>query len=201
MKIFSAESLVTNGGLLLVFAFVFGQTGLFFCFFLPSGALMFTAGVFTATGALPYNIFVVCILLIVAAMLGNITGYSFGRKAGPVLYKRKDSKFFKQEHLKAAEKFYEKWGGIASTAALFFPIVRTFAPIVAGMVRMKFLRFAGFSFIGSIAWVSSFVLAGYLIGSVPAVKEYAGYVVLGIVVLVTTPIVITIIKKWKSLKK
>src|SRR5205809_5364885 len=109
LKIFDIEALIRFGGLLLVFLAVYGQTGLFFCFFLPSGALMFTSGVFVASGDMHQNIFIVCILLIVAAQLGNITGYWFGRKTVPLLYKRKDSKFFRQEHLKAAEKFYHKY--------------------------------------------------------------------------------------------
>ena len=201
LKIFDAESLIRNGGLLLVFLFVFGQTGLFFCFFLPSGAVMFTAGVFTATGILHYDIATICSLLIFAAVLGNITGYWFGRKTGPLLYKRKDSKFFKQEHLKAAESFFTKYGGLASAGALFFPIVRTFAPIVAGMVKMNFYRYMLFSFIGSLLYVLSFVLAGYLIGSIPALKEYISYIVILIIVVVTIPIVIGIIKKLKKAGK
>jgi membrane-associated protein len=197
LKIFTTEMLVRNGGLLLVFLFVFGQTGLFFCFFLPSGALMFTAGVLASTGVLPYNIFVICALLVLAAVLGNGTGYWFGRKAGPMLYKRKNSKFFRPEHLAAATNFYENWGRLASAGALFFPIIRTFAPIVAGMVKMKFARFIFFAFIGSVLWVTGFVLAGYLVGRIPILKEYMSYVVIAIIIVVTTPIVIGIVRKLK----
>ena len=159
---------------------------------------MFTAGVFTATGILHYDIVTICSLLILAAVLGNITGYWFGRKTGPLLYKRKDSKFFKQEHLKAAESFFTKYGGLASAGALFFPIVRTFAPIMAGMVKMSFYRFVLFAFIGSVLYVLSFVFAGYLIGSIPALKEYISYIVILIIVVVTIPIVIGILKKLKK---
>lgn len=198
LKIFTTESLVRNGGLLLVFLFVFGQTGLFFCFFLPSGALMFTAGVFAATGVLPYNIFVICSFLILAAVLGNTTGYWFGRKTGPLLYKRTNSKFFRPEHLAAATKFYESWGRLASAGALFFPIIRTFAPILAGMVKMRFASFIFFALIGSALWVTGFVLAGYLLGRIPALKEYINYIVIAIIILVTTPIVIGIVRKLKK---
>lgn len=128
---FDAESLIRYGGLLIVVLAVYGQTGLFFCFFLPSGALMFTAGVFVASASLDYNIVMVCCLLIVAALAGNVTGYWFGRKTGPLLYNR-DSKFFKQKHLKAAEIFYTKYEGVALAAGPFFPIIRTFSPIVEG---------------------------------------------------------------------
>ena len=102
---------------------------------------MFTAGVFIASGKLQYNIITVCILMIAAAVLGNITGYGLGWKAGPLLYKRKESKFFRRQHLQAAENFYKKYGRVALAAGLFFPIIRTFAPIVAGMIKMNFRRF------------------------------------------------------------
>ncbi len=197
LKFFTTELLIKNGGLLLVFLFVFAQTGLFFCFFLPSGALMFTAGVFASTGALPYNILMICSLLILAAVLGNSTGYWFGRKTGPLLYKRNNSKFFRPDHLAAATRFYDRWGSLASAGALFFPIIRTFAPIVAGMVKMRFARFLFFAFIGSVLWVTGFVLAGYLVGRIPMLKEYLNYVVIAIIILVTTPIIIGIVRKLK----
>lgn len=200
LKIFDAESLIRYGGLLLVFLAVYGQTGLFFCFFLPSGALMFTSGVFVANGDLQYNVLVVCGLLIVAAALGNITGYWFGRKAGPLLYKRKDSKFFRQEHLKTAEKFYEKYGGLALTAGLFFPIIRTFSPIVSGIIKVDFKRFFLFTSAGSVLYVASFVLSGYLLGSMPFLKPYLKYVIVGIIVLVTIPVIIRIVREFKKPK-
>src|SRR5215218_8268781 len=100
---FDSESLIRYGGLLILFLAVFCQTGLFFCFFIPSGGLLFTAGVFVATGDLHENILIVCSTLVISSVLGNIGGYWFGRKAGPLLYKRKDSKFFKRKHLDAAE--------------------------------------------------------------------------------------------------
>lgn len=200
LKIFDAESLIRYGGLLLVFLAVYGQTGLFFCFFLPSGALMFTSGVFVANGDLHYNVFVVCGLLIIAAELGNITGYWFGRKTGPLLYKRKESKFFRQEHLKAAEKFYEKYGGIALAAGLFFPIIRTFSPIVSGIIKVDFKRFFLFTSVGSALYVASFVLSGYLLGSMPFLKPYLKYIIIAIIVVVTIPVIIRIVREFKNPK-
>jgi membrane-associated protein len=201
LSIFDIESLIRYGGLLLVFLAVYGQTGLFFCFFLPSGALMFTAGVFVATGDLHQDIFSVCCLLILASVLGNMTGYWFGWKTGPLLYRRKESRFFRQEHLKTAESFYKKYGGLAVTAGFFFPIIRTFAPIVAGMIRMNFRRFLLFSFAGSVLWILSFVLAGYLIGSMPFLKPYLKYIIIGIIVLVTIPILIRVVREFKKREK
>ena len=159
---------------------------------------MFTAGVFIASGKLHQNIIAVCILMIAAAIAGNLTGYGLGWKAGPLLYKRKESKFFRRQHLEAAENFYKKYGKLALSAGLFFPIIRTFAPIIAGMIKMNFRRFILFTTIGCIGWIFSFTLAGYLIGSVPALQPYLKYIVLFIIVAVTTPIVIRIVKAFKK---
>ena len=194
---FNSESILQYGGLALVVLAVFCQTGLFFCFFLPSGGLMFTAGVFIASGKLHYNIILVCFLMIAAAVLGNISGYGLGWKAGPLLYKRKESRFFKRQHLQAAENFYKKYGRVALAAGLFFPIIRTFAPIVAGIIKMDFRRFILFTTIGCIGWILSFTLTGYLIGSVPALQPYLKYIVLIIVVAVTVPIVIRIVRAFR----
>ena len=198
---FDSESLIRYGGLLLLVLSVFCQTGLFFCFFIPSGGLLFTAGVFIATGDLPENIFIVCSLLIIAACLGNITGYWFGLKAGPILYRRKESRFFKRKHLDAAETFYKKNGNIALAAGLFFPIIRTFAPIVAGMIKLNFSRFVFFTLIGSVLWIVSFVMSGYLIGIMPFLKPYLKYIIIGIILTVTTPVIIGIIRNLNKEEK
>src|SRR5437870_233354 len=121
---FNAESVIRYGGLLILFLAVFCPTGLFFCFFIPSGGFLFTAGVFVATGDLHENLFIVCSLLSIASVLGNMTGYWFGWKAGPMMYKRKDSRYFKRRYLDKAETFYKKHGNISLAAGLFFPIIR-----------------------------------------------------------------------------
>ena len=195
---FDSESLIRYGGLLLLFLSVFCQTGLFFCFFIPSGGLLFTAGVFVATGDLHENVFIVCGLLIIASELGNITGYWFGRKAGPLMYKRKESGFFKRRHLETAEAFYKKHGNIALAAGLFFPIIRTFSPIVAGVIKLDFRRFVLFTFLGSVLWIICFVVAGYLVGIMPFLKQYLKYIVIGIIVVVTIPVIIGIIRRLKN---
>lgn len=195
---FDSESLIRYGGLLLLFFSVFCQTGLFFCFFIPSGGLLFTAGVFVATGDLNENVFTVCGLLIIASELGNITGYWFGRKAGPLMYKRKESGFFKRRHLETAEAFYKKHGNIALAAGLFFPIIRTFSPIVAGVIKLDFRRFVLFTLLGSVLWIICFVVAGYLVGIMPFLKQYLKYIVIGIIVVVTIPVIIGIIRRLKN---
>ncbi len=138
---FDAESLIRYGGLLIVCLIVYANTGLFFCFFLPSGAVLFTAGVFAATGGLPQNIFVICLLLIFSSVIGSITGYAFGKKTGPALYRRRDSKFFRRQYLTSTEIFYKKHGALTCIAGYFLPIIRTFAPVVAGMINLDFRRF------------------------------------------------------------
>jgi len=198
---FNAESVIRYGGLLILFLAVFCQTGLFFCFFIPSGGFLFTAGVFVATGDLPENLFIVCSLLSIASVLGNMTGYWLGRKTGPMMYKRKDSRYFKRQYLDKAETFYRKYGNLALAGGLFFPIIRTFSPIVAGIIKLGFRRFVLFVFIGSVLWISTFVVAGYLVGIIPALKQYLKYIVIGIILTVTIPVVTTIIRNLNKAKE
>ncbi len=195
------DSLIRYGGLLLIFLVVYGTTGLFFCFFIPTGAFLFAAGIFTATGGLKYDIITVCSLLIFASLLGNLTGYWFGWKAGPLLYRRKDTKFYKKRHLTTAASFYEKYGWMALTLGLYLPIIRTFAPIVAGIVKLKFRRFLLLTFIGSIVWIASFVLTGYFIGSVPALKPGLNYFILAFILIVTIPLIIWVSKELRKMRK
>ena len=199
--VFDPEMMIQYGGLLIIFLAVYAQTGLFFCFFVPSGIFLFTGGVFVATGQLHHHLITVCGCLVMACMSGCITSYLFGRKMGPVLYKREDSRFFKQKHLRAAEAFYKKYGKLALTIGILFPIIRTFAPIVAGMVKMNFNYFAVLVFIGSTLWISLFVLAGYFIGSIPGLKEYLPYIMPVIILTVTIPAVIRIIGELKKVSK
>ena len=199
--IFDPESVISHGGLVIVFLLVYASTGLFFCFFIPTGAILFTAGIYTATGGLQYDVFTVCSLLILASVLGNLTGYWFGWKTGPLLYSRKDSRFFKKQHLKTAETFYNKYGWLALTVGLYLPIVRTFASIVAGIVRLNFRRFILLTVTGSVVWILSFVLAGYFIGSRPFLKPWLNYIVIGFILVITIPLIIWMIKEFGKIRK
>lgn len=198
---FDAKTWIDWGGLLLIFLVVYSQTGLFFCFFIPSGAFMFAAGAMIAAGSLHYNLITACLLLIIAAVLGNITGYTFGWKAGPALHSRPDGRFFKQRYVTKAENFLEKYGGPALAVGLFLPIVRTFTPIVSGMSQWELRRFVLYITVGSIGWILSFTLAGYLIGSRPYLKPYLHYIIIGIIVVVTIPVVKRIVKEFKTGRK
>jgi membrane-associated protein len=196
-----AESLIRFGGLLIICLVVFGSTGLFFCFFIPTGAFLFSAGIFAATGDLHYDIFSLCGWLIISSVAGNLTGYWFGRKAGPLLYRREDTRFFKKQHLVTAESFYKKYGWLALTLGLYFPIIRTFASIVAGMIRLNLTRFSFLVFTGSTIWISSFVLAGYFIGSRPILKPWLKYIVIGFILVVTIPLIIWTIREIRRHRK
>ena len=201
LSIFDIEALISYGGLLVVFLLVYGSTGLFFCFFIPTGAVLFTTGIFIATGGLQYDVFTACSLLILASVSGNLTGYWFGWKAGPLLYKRKDSRFFKKQHLTTAETFYNKYGWLALTVGLYLPIIRTFASVVAGMVRLNFRRFILLTVTGSMVWILSFVSAGYFIGSRPFLKPWLNYIVIGFILIVTIPLVIWLFKELRKMRK
>jgi membrane-associated protein len=201
LSIFDIEQWIRYGGLVVMFLVVYGTTGIFFCFFLPSGAVLFTAGIFVASGDLKYDAFFVCFILTIASVLGNLTGYWFGWKTGPLLFKRKDSRFFKQQHLKTAEAFYNKHGWLALTMGLFLPVIRTFSPIMAGVIRLKFPRFLALVSAGSVLWICGFVAAGYFIGSRPELKPYLKYIVIVFLLGVTVPLVIWTRKELKRLSK
>ncbi|MFI5131884.1 MAG: DedA family protein [Chitinophagales bacterium] len=198
LSIFNIEDLIRYGGLLLVCLVVYANTGLFFCFFLPSGAVLFAAGVFAATGELHSNIFLICILLIASSVLGNLTGYWFGHKTGPSLYRRKDSRFFRRQYLVKTEEFYDKRGRLALIAAFFLPIIRTFSPIVAGIIGLKLQRFITTMVVGSTAWILSFVFAGYILGSRPWLKPWLKYIVIAVILFITIPLAVRIIKEFRK---
>ena len=195
---FDAESLIEFGGLLAVLLAIYGQTGLFFCFFLPSGALLFMAGALIANGSFSHSFFSLCALGVLAAFMGSITGYAVGYKAGPLLYGKSDSGFFKKQHLTAAKNFYDKYGAWALSIGAFLPIVRTFAPIVAGIIKLKFSRVVLFVLLGSVGWILAFATSGYLVGSMPFLRPYLNYVVGGVIVVVTTPVVINVVRGLKE---
>jgi membrane-associated protein len=179
------QTLVRVGGLAVITAIVFSETGLLVGFFLPGDSLLFTAGALAAKGYL--SIVLLNALLIAAAIVGDTVGYWIGRRAGPALFKRPKSLLFNPDHLRRAHDFYQKHGGKTIVLARFMPIVRTFAPVVAGMGRMEYARFVFFNVFGGIGWVVSMTLAGYFLGQVPFVQRHFEAVVLGIIFLSILP--------------
>jgi membrane-associated protein len=196
-QLIDPEKLLREGGFYVVLFVVFAETGLFFGFFLPGDYLLFLAGMFVATGKLDVELSVLIIGLCIAAILGNFTGYWFGRKTGPVLYKRKDTFFFKKKYLLAAELYYKKQGAFALIMGRFVPIVRTFAPIFAGVVKLDFKKFAFYNVAGAVIWIASLTLLGYFLGKSFAeqIEKYLVYIILGFVVITTIPLVVTFVKK------
>lgn len=191
------EKLLKEGGFYVVIFVIFAETGLFFGFFLPGDYLLFLAGMFVATGKLDVNIYTLIAGLFVAAVAGNFTGYWFGRKTGPVLYSRKDTFFFKKRYLLAAEKYYRKQGAFALIMGRFVPIVRTFAPIFAGVVKLEVKKFALYNILGAILWIASLTLLGYFLGRrfAQQIEEYLVYIIIGFIIITTVPLIITFVKK------
>ncbi len=148
-----------------VMAVIFAETGLMIGFFLPGDSLLFTAGFLTASGLLNINIHVLVPLLFLAAVLGNSTGYLIGRRVGPKIFKKPDARLFKTEYVARAQDFYDKNGGKTIILAQFIPIVRTFAPVVAGVGKMDFRKFISFNIIGAVFWTGGVTYAGYYLSS------------------------------------
>jgi membrane-associated protein len=165
---------------------VFSETGLMVGFFLPGDSMLVTAGLFASQGI--FNILWLNLLLICAAVTGNATGYLIGKKSGPALYSKEDSRFFKRNHLIKTREFYEKYGGITIIMAQFMPFARTFAPVVAGIAEMPYMRFAGFNLIGAVSWVMSMTLIGYFLGSViPGIDKHIELVIIAIIFISLLP--------------
>jgi len=179
------EALVRLGGLTAITAIVFAETGLMVGFFLPGDSLLVTAGVFAASGHL--NIWTLNVLAIAAAILGDTVGYWVGRQAGPALFARPRSRFFNPKHLKRAHDFYEKHGGKTIILARFMPIVRTFAPVVAGMGQMNYRRFVSFNVFGGLLWVISMTFIGYYLGQFAWVRRNIEIVIVIVVFLSILP--------------
>src|SRR5271165_2884524 len=167
-------------------AIVFAETGLLVGFVLPGDSLLFTIGVVAGAGQL--NLTVMIVLLIGATMLGDWCGYLLGRRAGPAIFNRPDSRFFKQEYLRRTEAFYEKHGGKTIIYAKFVPIIRTFAPFVAGVAKMRYIRFLSFDIFGGIGWVISMTVLGYFLGRVAFVRQNFEKFVLLVVFVSVLPI-------------
>jgi len=169
----------------LLFLIIFCETGLVVTPILPGDSLLFAAGAFAGIGAL--DLTTLLVLLTVAAVLGDAVNYAIGKYMGPKVFSRTDGRFLKREYLDRTHAFYEKYGGKTIIIARFVPIVRTFAPFVAGVGSMSYFRFATFNVVGAILWVAVCVLAGYVFGNVPIVREHFTLVVLGIVFISILP--------------
>lgn len=181
-------------GYIGLFLIVFAESGLFFGFFLPGESLLFTTGLLASQGY--FNIYILVVTLALAAILGDSTGYWFGKKVGPKIFNREDSKFFHKKHLDQTQKFYEKHGPYAIIIGRFIPIIRTFVPILAGVGKMKYRIFIRNNIVGGILWSAGVLSLGFYLGTVvPNIEKYLNLIIVGIVLLSLLPIIFEIIKK------
>jgi membrane-associated protein len=193
LKYIDPAFLVATFGLLGVFAIVFAESGLFFGFFLPGDSLLFTAGLLASQGH--FNILLLWLGCTVCAIAGDSVGYAFGKKVGPQIFFREDSFFFHKRHIDRTRAFYEKYGKKTIVLARFVPIVRTFAPILAGVGQMEYRTFLSYNIIGGALWSTLLISLGYGLGSaIPSIDRYLLPIVLLIIVISFVPILIEWIK-------
>ena len=200
MDIFHVDivTIVKSVGYTGLFLMIFAESGIFFLFFLPGGSLLFTAGLLASQGL--FNIWILIPTLALAAVLGDSLGYWFGKKVGPKIFTKKDSLFFKKRHLDQTEEFYKKYGPRAVVFGRFVPIVRTFAPILAGVASMKYRTFLHYNIIGALLWAVGIALLGYGLGTkVPNIEQYIVPIILFIIFLSIVPILFELFKKRKIL--
>lgn len=196
------QSIIHYGGLALLLFVIFAETGLFFGFFLPGDSLLFVAGLMAGSPIFDVDIVTLNLTVITAGILGNFVGYFFGKKTGPMLFKRDDSLFFKKKHANAAKDFYDRYGGMALILGRFIPIIRTFVPIMAGVVSIDFKKFVIYNIVGCIAWVVSMTLSGYFLGKIfPSLQENLEYIVITIILVSMIPVVLTYLKERRRSKE
>jgi len=183
----------------LLFLVIFAETGLVVFPFLPGDSILFISGTVVAVAGL--NVHVLVLALTGAAILGDSVNYGVGHYLGPKVYHRPDSRWFKQRHLKQTQAFYDKYGGVTIIIGRFVPIIRTFAPFLAGVAGMSYRRFLSYNVIGGAAWISSLVYAGYLFGNIPWVKDNLSFIVIAIVVVSLMPATLTFVRERRQRRR
>jgi membrane-associated protein len=180
----------------VLFAIIFAETGLVVTPFLPGDSLLFTVGALCTVQGMPLNVYVIIPVLIVAAILGDAVNYSIGYRVGPAVFKSETSRLLNKKHLLRTQAFYERYGGKTIIIARWIPIIRTFAPFVAGIGKMQYRRFAIFNVTGAVVWVALLVSVGYAFADHPVVKKQFHYVIFGIIFISILPAVIEIAREW-----
>lgn len=192
------RGLVQWAGYVGLTAIVFAETGLLVGFFLPGDSLLVTAGLLASQPGFGLNVYLLGLILSIAAIIGDSVGYAIGRSTGPRIFTRENSVLFNRKHLERAHAFYEKHGGKTIIIARFMPFVRTFAPFVAGVGRMPYARYLTFCIGGALLWVVSLTMLGYFFGNLPVVKKNLTVVILGIIALSLTPMVYEYVKARRA---
>lgn len=194
-QIFLADPALAPWVVLLVCGIIFAETGLLIGFFLPGDSMLFTAGLLVATDTIKFNVWLFAALIIVAAIVGNQTGYLIGSKAGPAIFNKPDSRLFKRENVDKAHAFFEKHGGKALILARFVPIIRTFVPVIVGVAQMSKRKFFLFNVIGAVLWGGGVTLLGYLLGDrIPWVRDNLDIIFIIIVLLSVLPIGVEVLR-------
>ena len=197
---FDLISLIKTAGYIGLFVIIFAESGLFIGFFLPGDSLLFTAGFLASQGFL--NIWALAPLMFLAAILGDNFGYAFGKKVGPSIFNREDSRFFHKDHMERARAFYEKHGAKTLVLARFLPIVRTFAPILAGVGQMHYRTFFFYNVLGAALWALGMTWLGYFLGAtIPGIDRYLIPIILGIIIISSLPTLIHVIKNREYIIK
>jgi len=192
-KWIEADFLIETFGMLGVLAVVFVESGLLIGFMLPGDSLLFTAGLLSANGTLP-DLWVLLVTIPVAAIAGDQVGYAIGRKAGPAVFSRPDSRYLRPEHIERSREFFDRYGARTIVIARFVPIVRTLAPVMAGASRMDYRTFVFFNVIGGIGWGVGVTTLGYFLGQVDFVHDNLEPIILGIVALSVLPIAVEVLR-------
>jgi membrane-associated protein len=181
------DFLIETFGTLGLLAIVFMESGLLIGFFLPGDSLLFTAGLLSSNGTLP-DVWILLVTIPLAAIAGDQVGYAIGRKAGPAIFRRPDSRFFKQEYVAKSEEFFERHGARTIVLARFVPVVRTFAPVMAGVSRMDYRTFLTYNIVGGVAWGVGVTALGYFLGQIDFVKANVEFIIIAIVLVSFMPI-------------
>ena len=182
----------------ILFVVIFAETGLVVCPFLPGDSILFIAGAVVAVAGL--NVHVLAVVLVAAAVLGDSVNYAVGHYIGPKVFQRPDSRWFRQEYLRRTQAFYDRYGGVTIIIARFVPIIRTFAPFLAGVAGMSYRRFLAYNVAGGCLWIGLLVYAGFLFGNIPWVKDNMSLIVVAIVVVSLIPAVTTFIRERRESK-
>lgn len=197
------QSIILHGGLMLLLLVIFAENGLIIGFFLPGDSLIFLAGLicYSKPELLNTDIESLVGLMFIAAVIGSLAGYYFGRRIGPPLFQRKDSFIFKKKYLELTKKYYDKHGGKTLIMGRFLPLIRTFAPIIAGVIKVPFATFMFYNLVGGALWTTSLCLIGYFLGSrIPGIENYVGHIIIGFIGVTNILVLRTYIKQRRETK-
>jgi membrane-associated protein len=196
LEFFNPQNIIQYGGLALLLFVIFAETGLFFGFFLPGDSLLFVAGLLSTSKYIDQPVGLLIIMLVVAAFAGTCVGYFFGLWAKKYFKNRKENFFYKQKYLDMAQDFYKRYGMMAFIVGRFLPIVRTFVPILAGIVKIDFRKFLFYNFMGAVLWITTLVMAGYWLGNMfPLLIDNVELIIVGLIVVTAVPVIISYRKR------